>query len=183
MTSVAELEELLRPEVERLGYGLVRVMMMGGSRTATLQVMAERPETRQLTLDDCARISRALSDLLDEADPIAGEYRLEVSSPGIDRPLTRPQDFEEWAGHEARLNLAEPLDGRKRIHGVLKGLAEATAGSDGGPVVLVQPEGAAEPLAVPFERIKNAKLVLTDKLIRATAPIDATGADRIIEEK
>ena len=98
---------MIEPEVKALGFDLVRVAMTGGRSDPTLQVMAERRDTRQLDLDDCQAISRRLSDLLDERDPIEGSYRLEVSSPGIDRPLTRPQDYADWAGHEARLRLAE----------------------------------------------------------------------------
>src|SRR5205814_5415017 len=107
LTDVAGLERLIEPEVQHLGYELVRVMMIGGSTDPTLQVMAERPDTRQLDLHDCERVSRRLSDLLDLSDPIEGSYRLEVSSPGIDRPLTRLKDFRDWAGHEARVAVRE----------------------------------------------------------------------------
>ena len=108
MVDVAALTALIEPEVEALGYTLVRVAMIGGTTDPTLQVMAERPETRQLELGDCETISRRISETLDalEAegrDPIEGGYRLEVSSPGIDRPLTRRSDYSDWAGHEARL--------------------------------------------------------------------------------
>src|SRR6266511_1820342 len=105
---VAGLERLIEPEVQHLGYELVRVMMIGGSSDPTLQAMAERPDTRQLDLHDCERISRRLSDVLDLSDPIEGSYRLEVSSPGIDRPLTRPGDYDDWSGHEARISVREP---------------------------------------------------------------------------
>ena len=105
MTSIAR---LIEPEVKRLGYELVRVMMIGGTSDPTLQVMAERPDTRQLNLTDCEQLSRGLSELLDRDDPIEGSYRLEVSSPGIDRPLTRQADYADWTGHEARITLAEP---------------------------------------------------------------------------
>ena len=113
MADVAALTKLIEPEARAEGFELVRVKMLGGTSDPTLQVMAERPETGQLSLEDCARLSRRLSDLLDQTDPIEGAYRLEVSSPGIDRPLTRLPDVERWAGHEARVTLAEPLDGRK----------------------------------------------------------------------
>src|SRR3546814_14834490 len=96
--------------------------MFGGTSDPTLQVMAERADTRQLGIDDCEKISRRLSDLLDEADPIEHEYRLEVSSPGIDRPLTRPQDYDDWKGHVARVRLLEPRDGRKQFEGRLGGV-------------------------------------------------------------
>ena len=116
MTETTAIARLIEPAVTELGFDLVRVAMIGGTSDPTLQVMAERPDTRQLTIDDCAEISRKLSELLDaeEAagrDPIEGGYRLEVSSPGIDRPLTRPKDYADWAGHEARLKLAESLQG------------------------------------------------------------------------
>ena len=132
--------------------------------------MAERPDTRQLTLEDCARLSRRISDVLDEADPIESAYRLEVSSPGIDRPLTRLRDYDDWKGHEARIALSEPLEGRKQFTGTL-------AGTEGGTVLIeVEGLGAA---ALPFARIHGAKLVMTDKLIQATAPLSAEGADHI----
>src|SRR5687768_17117134 len=118
---MAGLERLIEPELKRLGYDLVRVQMIGGTTDPTLQIMAERPDTRQLNLSDCERISRELSDKLDSSDPIEGSYRLEVSSPGIDRPLTRPKDFADWAGHEARITLAEARDGRKQFNGTLEG--------------------------------------------------------------
>ena len=108
MTDIAGLERLIEPEVKRLGYDLVRVMMIGGGSDPTLQVMAERADTRQLGITDCERISRQLSEMLDLADPIAGSYRLEVSSPGIDRPLTRLRDYKDWSGHEARIKLHDP---------------------------------------------------------------------------
>ena len=121
MTDTTAIARLIEPTVKDLGFDLVRVAMIGGTSDPTLQVMAERPDTRQLTIDDCADISRKLSELLDgeEAagrDPIEGGYRLEVSSPGIDRPLTRLKDYSDWAGHEARIKYAEPR--RRRQAGV-----------------------------------------------------------------
>src|SRR4051794_16323572 len=121
MADIDALTRLIEPAAEAEGLKLVRVKMTGGTSDPTLQVMAEDPRTRQLTLDDCARLSRRLSDLLDEADPIEHAYRLEVSSPGIDRPLTRLSDFDDWKGHEARVVLAEKLDGRKVFAGALIG--------------------------------------------------------------
>ncbi|HEX6742466.1 MAG TPA: ribosome maturation factor, partial [Sphingomicrobium sp.] len=103
MADLAGLERLIEPEVKGLGYDLVRLAMIGGTSDPTLQVMAERPDTRQLDLADCERISRCLSETLDLADPIEGSYRLEVSSPGIDRPLTRLKDYRDWKGFDARL--------------------------------------------------------------------------------
>ncbi|HKX36906.1 MAG TPA: ribosome maturation factor, partial [Rhizorhapis sp.] len=114
MADIAALTELIEPEVKALGFALVRVKLFGGD-DLTLQVMAERPDTRQLTIDDCAALSRRLSDRLDETDPIEEAYRLEVSSPGIDRPLTRLPDFADWAGHEARVNVTESVEGRKQF--------------------------------------------------------------------
>jgi ribosome maturation factor RimP len=164
------LHKLIEPEVKHLGYELVRLQMIGGAADPTLQVMAERPDTRQLDLADCERISRRLSELLDLADPIAGSYRLEVSSPGIDRPLTRLKDFSDWAGHEARLTLAEPLEGRKNFSGTIQG-------TEGGQVLILTKDERTH--ALPFSAIATAKLVLTDKLIQATAPLDPEGADQI----
>ena len=106
MADIGELTRLIEPEVRSLGYELVRVAMVGGRSDPTLQIMAERPDTRQLDLSDCETISRKLSDILDVADPITDSYRLEVSSPGIDRPLTRLKDYDDWKGHQARLTLA-----------------------------------------------------------------------------
>src|SRR5437763_7649998 len=122
LTEVAGLAKQIEPEVKSLGYELVRVAMIGGSSDPTLQVMAERPDTRQLSLADCETISRRLSDWLDANDPIEGSFRLEVSSPGIDRPLTRLRDYADWAGHEARIALAEPRGGRKQFSGTIEGV-------------------------------------------------------------
>src|SRR4051812_12085100 len=113
MADIDAVTRIIEPAAEAEGLALVRVKMIGGTSDPTLQVMAEDPKTRQLTLDDCARLSRRLSELLDEADPIEHAYRLGVSSPGIDRPLTRLSDFDDWKGHEARIVLGEKLDGRK----------------------------------------------------------------------
>ncbi|HXC75308.1 MAG TPA: ribosome maturation protein RimP [Sphingomicrobium sp.] len=170
MADIAGLERLIETEVKSLGYDLVRVAMIGGTSDPTLQVMAERPDTRQLDLSDCERISRCLSETLDLADPIEGSYRLEVSSPGIDRPLTRLKDYRDWAGFEARLTLAEPRDGRKQFAGTLEGL-------DGDTVKLTDKAGHDHTL--PFSEISSAKLLLTDKLIKATAPLSTEGADTI----
>jgi ribosome maturation factor RimP len=172
MADFARVTELIEAEAKAEGLALVRVKMMGGSSDPTLQVMAERPDTRQLTLDDCARLSRRLSEVLDEADPIESAYRLEVSSPGIDRPLTRLNDFEDWRGHEAKISLAEKLNGRKQFTGALRG----TEGED----VLIDVAGLGE-TRLPFAAIHSAKLVMTDKLIAATAPLSAEGADQIEE--
>ena len=177
MTDTVAIARLIEPTVKELGFDLVRVAMIGGTSDPTLQVMAERPDTRQLNLDDCQALSRRLSDLLDaeeEAgrDPIEGGYRLEVSSPGIDRPLTRLHDYQDWAGHEARLKLGEPLGGAKQLSGIIEGI-------DGNVVTIATPKGVRE---VPFENIASAKLLLTDKLINATAPLSTEGADLIKTE-
>ncbi|HZU52158.1 MAG TPA: ribosome maturation factor, partial [Sphingomicrobium sp.] len=134
MTDVAALARQIEPEVKSLGYELVRVAMIGGTSDPTLQVMAERPDTRQLDLSDCETISRRLSDWLDQNDPVEGSYRLEVSSPGIDRPLTRQSDYSDWAGHEARITLADQRDGRKQFSGTLQGI-------ENGNVTLVDKSG------------------------------------------
>lgn len=169
---MAVLTQLIEPEVKALGFDLVRVKLFGGD-DQTLQVMAERPDTRQLTIDDCAAISRRLSDMLDEKDPIPEAYRLEVSSPGIDRPLTRLKDFADWAGHEARVNVTEAIGGRKQFKALL-------AGVEGEAVVLDDPKvGRVE---TPFVNIHSAKLVLTDALISATMPLSSEGADEFETE-
>ena len=114
MADIARLTQLIEPEAQALGFDLVRVKMFGGKDDLTLHVMAERPDTGQLTIDDCAELSRRISDKFDEVDPIEEAYRLEVSSPGIDRPLTRLKDFANWIGQEARIHLTAPVDGRKQ---------------------------------------------------------------------
>ena len=171
MADIAGLERMIEPEVKSLGYDLVRVKMIGGTSDPTLQVMAERPDTRQLDLADCERISRRLSEVLDLCDPIEGSYRLEVCSPGIDRPLTRLKDFGDWAGHEARITLAEPRDGRKQFAGTLQGDRRRAGQAHSTRTERVH--------ALPFSDIASAKLVLTDKLINATAPLNTEGADII----
>jgi ribosome maturation factor RimP len=175
VTDIAALTAQIAPEVKSLGYDLVRVAMIGGTSDPTLQVMAERPDTRQLGLSDCETISRRLSDWLDAQDPIEGGFRLEVSSPGIDRPLTRLQDYADWVGHEARISVTEPRDNRKQFAGTLDGV-------EGDHVKLTDKSGRAHSL--PFSDISSAKLLLTDKLINATAPLSTDGADTIktIEE-
>jgi len=151
---MSHLEPIIAPVVEAAGYRLVRLRLMGG-KSKTLQIMAERPDGR-MNVEDCAALSRALSAFLDEEDPIEGEYNLEVSSPGIDRPLTRVSDFARWAGHEANIELAAPdAAGRRRFKGMLLGLD--------GTAVLIEAEGVRH--SFPFAGIAEAKLVLTDKLI------------------
>jgi ribosome maturation factor RimP len=154
LTAMSQLEPLIAPVVEAAGYQLVRLRLMGG-KTKTLQIMAERADGH-MDVDDCAKLSRALSDFLDQEDPIEGDYNLEVSSPGIDRPLTRLKDFVRWAGHEAKIELAAPdANSRKRFRGQLLGL-------DGKDVVFA---ADGQQLKFAFANIAEAKLVLTDKLI------------------
>jgi ribosome maturation factor RimP len=170
MADIEGLARMIEPEVKHLGYDLVRLCMIGGSSDPTLQVMAERPDTRQLAIADCERISRRLSDVLDLCDPIEGSYRLEVSSPGIDRPLTRLKDYSDWAGHEARITLKEPRDGRKQFSGTLDGVVRDH--------IHLTDKSGQEHVFHPSD-IASAKLLLTDKLINATAPLSTEGAEHI----
>jgi ribosome maturation factor RimP len=179
LVDIDALNAIIEPEAAALGLRLVRVAFFGGESDPTLQIMAERPDTRQLVIDDCAELSRRISDRLDalEAegrDPIAIAYRLEVSSPGIDRPLTRAADFADWAGHEAKIALKEKRDGRQRFQGELMGI------DADGVITLTDKQGMDHHL--PFDAIDTAKLVLTDKLIAATVPLVADGADEYEEE-
>jgi len=173
LTDTAAIARLIEPAVKELGFDLVRVAMIGGTSDPTLQVMAERPDTRQLTIDDCADLSRKISDILDEADPIEEGYRLEVSSPGIDRPLTRRSDFADWIGHEARIKFVEPIDGAKQVSGIIEGI-------DGETIRIATPKGER---LVDFANIASAKLLLTDKLINATAPLNSEGAEEFVTEE
>lgn len=180
MADLDALHQLIEPEATALGFALVRVRVFGTGDERTLQVMAERPDTRQLTIEDCSELSRRLSDRLDEAeaggrDPIDGAYRLEVSSPGIDRPLTRRQDYADWAGHEAKLTVDAPIDGQKAFRGEI-------AGIDPEGVVALHARGGANAF-LPFDQITDAKLVLTDKLIAATVPLSIEGAEEELEEE
>ncbi len=152
----AEVERLIAPHLEDMGYEVVRVQLSGGQRPR-LQVMAERLDRVPIVVDDCAEISKAISALLDIDDPIEGSYTLEVSSPGIDRPLTRAEHFERFAGFEAKLELRMPLEGRRRFRGRLLGL-------DQGYVRLDTEEGE---LRLAVDGLSKAKLVLTDDLIAA----------------
>jgi len=148
--------QMIEPSLGAMGYRLVRVLMTSGRR-ATLQVMAERLDDLPITHDDCAEISRSVSAILDVADPIAGAYTLEISSPGIDRPLVRPQDYDRFRGFEAKIELAIPFDGRRRFRGRLIGTA--------GGVLRLLTEGGETRL--PLEAVARAKLILTDDLIAA----------------
>ena len=158
MDKTAEIARLVEPTLNGMGYELVRVQFGGGDRRPALQIMAERVDRRAMAVEDCAEISRVLSALLDVEDPVQGAYMLEVSSPGIDRPLLRPADYERFAGFEARLELRQPVDGRRRFRGRL-------AGIENGCVRVVEPAGE---FRLPLANISKAKLVLTDELIAAT---------------
>ena len=148
------LAEIITPVIEGMGYELVRVRLMGG-KTKTLQIMADKPDGG-IEVDDCAEISTAVSATLDVEDPVEDAYTLEVSSPGIDRPLTRLKDFEAWTGYEAKIETAEMIDGRRRFRGVLAGVEE-------GEVLLEISEGT---IGLQFDWLSDAKLILTDALIR-----------------
>ena len=178
MSDITRLVQVIEPEVNALGFDLVRVRLFKGGEIGdeeqTLQIMAERPETGQLVLDDCAALSHRISDKIDELEEageilIADAYRLEVSSPGIDRPLTRLKDYTAWVGHEVRINLVNPVEGnRKSLHGDLAGLE--------GETVLLDDRKSGR-LSFPFSDVHAAKLVLTDRLIAAAKPIDTAGAE------
>ncbi len=146
--------EIIIPVIEDMGFELVRVRLMGG-KSHILQIMAERPEGG-IEVDDCAQISTAVSAVLDVEDPITEAYTLEVSSPGIDRPLTRLKDFEAFEGYEAKIETADLIDGRKRFKGML-------AGVEGSEVLINVEEGT---IGLEFDWLADAKLVLTDELIK-----------------
>ena len=152
--------ELLDPVAEAAGYEIVRLRLMGGEEARRLQIMAETPEG-DMVVEDCARLSRAISEIMDAADPIAGEYTLEVSSPGVDRPLTRLKDFENYDGFEARIELDRVAEGRKRFRGVLAGVK--------GDAIGIDLEGEDSTAMIPFEWIVDAKLILTDALMKRGA--------------
>jgi ribosome maturation factor RimP len=154
----AQLLGLLDPVAEAAGFEIVRLRLMAGKERRRLQVMAETPDG-DMTVEGCTVLSRAFSEVLDAADPISGEYTLEVSSPGIDRPLTRLKDFDTWEGFEARIELDRLADNRKRFKGELAGTEEGQIG--------INIEGEAETtLYIPFEWVLEAKLVLDDKLMK-----------------
>ena len=176
------LAEIIAPVIEDLGFELVRIRLQGG-KTATLQIMADRPEGG-INVDDCGDISVAVSATLDVEDPIEDNYHLEVSSPGIDRPLTRMKDFEAFEGYEARLETNQAIDGRKRFKGVL-------AGVEGDEVLLnIDEAGETQTIGLQFDWLSDAKLVLTDELIRemlrqkkASGVIDETKFDSIEDDE
>jgi ribosome maturation factor RimP len=167
------LTAIIEPEAQALGLALVRVKWFKGDEPA-LQVMAERPDTRQLVIEDCAALSRRISERFDELDPIEEAYRLEVSSPGIDRPLTRLPDFTDWLGHEARVVVHEAVEGRLQLRGDL-------ASVDDNMITIEDRKHGR--ISFSFENIATAKLLLTDRLIAATAPIKTDGADAIEQDE
>lgn len=147
------IEDIVAPTIVGMGFELVRVAL---SKGGTLQIMIEPADGRAMDVEDCANVSRALSAVLDVEDPIAEAYTLEVSSPGIDRPLVRPKDYARWAGHLARLETSVPIEGRRRFKGTLLGLADDR--------VRLRLDDGKE-AAVPLEAVTKAKLELTDRLI------------------
>jgi len=172
------LADIVGPVIEGLGFELVRIRLMGG-RTRTLQIMADRPEGG-IEVDDCATISTAVSAVLDVEDPVEENYILEVSSPGIDRPLTRLKDFDVWADYEARIETTELIDGRRRFKGALRG-------TEGDEILIEieEPTGKVT-IGLKFDWLSDAKLILTDDLIaemlrqkKASGVIDETQFDEI----
>lgn len=153
-----KISTMIEPVVADRGLSLVCVRLTGDNGESTLQVMAEDPKTRKIGIDDCAKLSREIAAILDVEDPINGRYRLEVSSPGIDRPLMREQDFVDFAGFEAKVEIFPPLDGQKRFKGILRGVENnaATLETETGPV------------ALPLSSIQKSRLVLNDDLIAKT---------------
>ncbi len=154
--AATNLEPVFEPVIEKAGFKLVRLRIMGGA-AKTLQVMAERPDGT-MDVQGCTALSHAILDFIEAEDPIEGEYEIEVSSPGIDRPLTRPMDFSRWSGHEAKIELTAPHEGKKRFRATLLGL-------DGQDVRIRDTSLGIDEIRFPFRAIANAKLVLTDKLI------------------
>lgn len=159
----ATLEQLVQPTIEGLGYELVRVVVSGKFRP-TIQIMAERADGKGMTIEDCEAISRALSAKLDVEDPIADSYTLEVSSPGIDRPLIKPRDFARFAGHLCKIELKSPIEGQRRFSGKIISADETS----------VRLAATTGEVALPFAEMTRAKLLLTDDLIRAAQAQQAT---------
>ncbi len=148
MADAERITRAITPAVTAAGYEVVRVMV-SGTRRPVVQVMVERIDRVPMTVDDCASVSRTISPVLDVDDPIAGAYTLEVSSPGVDRPLTRIGDFDRFAGHQARVDLRTPIDGRRRFTGVLRGVADGT--------LRLEVDGTA--VTLPIDEIQRARLI------------------------
>src|SRR5579872_5351826 len=159
LDKTADIARLIEPTLQAMGFELVRVQFGGGQRRPTLQIMAERIDRQPMAVEDCAEISRNLSALLDVEDPLPGSYLLEVSSPGIDRPLVKPADYERFAGFEARVELSRPIEGRRRFRGRIGELADGT-------VRIIESAGEYR---LPLEQIDKAKLVMTDELLAAAS--------------
>lgn len=151
-----KIEHIVAPAVQALGYRVVQVRLVDSNKSSILRIMAERMDDRSMSLDDCTEISRTISTLLDVEDPIPQAYRLEVSSPGLDRPLVKLEDFVRYAPHEIKLETKLPLDGRRRFKGWLEGV--------NGTDIVLQVEG--EKIAIPFNDVHTAKLVLSEDTIR-----------------
>ena len=162
--------EMLDPVAESVGLDIVRLRLMGGTLRRRLQIMAERPSDNDIAVEECARLSRAVSEIMDAADPIAGEYLLEVSSPGVDRPLTRLKDFDIFQGFEARLETDRMVEGRKRFKGILAGI---DGGPDGMDCIAIDLDGEDDTALIPFEWIVDGKLLLSDALLNRGAAIRA----------
>ena len=156
----ASIADLVEPSLEDMGFRLVRVQLMGREHAQTVQIMADRPDGT-ISIDDCEMISRQLSPLLDAFDPIPSAYRLEISSPGIDRPLVRAADFEDWSGYEAKIELRELLDGRRRFRGILEGFDNSEV-----RIEVELDQIGRQILGLPIELIESARLVLTDELVQ-----------------
>ena len=182
MADIARLTQIIEPEAAALGFDIVRVKMMpseAGDGGMALQIMAEDPATGQLVIEQCAALSRRVSDMIDTLEEqgevlIEGAYHLEVSSPGIDRPLTRLKDFSNWAGHEVKVSMDKAWDGQRSMRGLL-------TGSEGDTITIE--DRKAGTVSFPLEMIHSAKLVLTDELIAATQPLDTSGVEDIVEEE
>ncbi len=155
----ARVAALVEPVLESMSYRLVQVRLMGGN-DAILEIMAERADG-SMTVEDCEAVSHAVSPLLDVHDPVDGAYRLQISSPGIDRPLVRPADFERWAGYEVKIELKEPISGRKRFRGPIEGYEDGEA-----RIEVEIPDAGKQIIGLPVTLIGSAKLVLTDQLVR-----------------
>lgn len=155
MTEKHPVQDIVEPIIDSLGFEVVRVMTIG-TKNPTLQVMIERKDRKDLVVDDCAMVSRAISDVLDEKDPIEGEYSLEVSSPGLDRPLTKPEHFERFSGYEAKVESKIEVEGRKRFKGKIINIDENQK-------IVFDMDGTK--YVIPFETVNKAKLLLTDELL------------------
>jgi ribosome maturation factor RimP len=168
--TAARVAAVIEPAIQDLGYRLVRVKV-SAVNGCTVQIMAERPDGT-MTVEDCETVSRAVSPVLDLEDPVERAYYLEVSSPGMDRPLVRPSDFARWAGHEAKLETSLPIDGRKRFRGLVRGV-------EGGDAVVELPdvpEGTDPMVRLPLNELREARLVLTDELVRESLRRDASAS-------